>query len=104
MAGAAHWEAFQRASRKRLMRIGQGLWRKIAEDARSACGAAPSLLENTAQIGSQMYQLGGSVGLRHAGTRIVTEEPSSTTAAVRTSRLCRAVIEHLVEWLIGRFR
>jgi hypothetical protein len=52
----------------------------------------------------RMDQLDGSVGLWHAGTRIVTEEPSSATAAVRTARLRRAVIEKLVELLIGRFR
>ena len=39
------------------------------------------------------------VRLRHSGTRIVTEEPRSATAAMRTSRYGRTVIEHLVESL-----
>jgi hypothetical protein len=64
----------------------------------------PFLVENTAKSVHRMCQLGGSVGLRHAGTRIVTEEPSPATAAVRTPRICRALIRHLVEWLIGRLR
>ena len=64
----------------------------------------PFRLRTRLKVVDWMCQPDCPVRLRHAGTRIVTQEPRSATAAVWTSRYGRAEIGHVLEWLIGRFR
>ena len=103
MGGAGHTDG--RASVKAgLMAIWPAIeWELLTM--RAAVAKPVSLLvENTAQGVAIECQLAGPMGLRHAETRILAEEPRLATAAVGTSRQGRVVIRHLVEGLIGQFR
>ena len=103
--GAAYRECFRQASQAAVDANRPGIVVKKSLKMR-ICDARRVLVDSKHRLKATALDVSAClpVRLRHSGTRIVTKEPRSATAAIRTSPQGRVKIGHMLEWLIGRFR